>query len=255
MSHNTTVPPSTNHTEVVIQVKGLTTKFGRQVVHDHLNLNIYRNEVLSLVGASGAGKSILFHCLIQLRHLQSGTITYAPAYQNTNAILFQTGGLISSLTVLENVMLPLLETEKKSYKEAFRISKAILLRLNIVEQDFQKFPSNISGGMVKRVGIARALVTNPKIIFLDEPTSGLDPISAQEFDDLILDIKQEFGLTCVIVSHDLQSIFNLSDRVAVIVDKKIIEGTLEEIIQNPHPWIQAYFNGPRGRQIRGYYGS
>lgn len=241
--------------DAIIKVRNLSTIFGRQTVHSGLNLDIYRDEILSLVGGSGAGKSVLFSCLTQLRHVQKGEITYADDVKNSSAILFQTGGLISSLTVMENVILPLVETQNMSPTAAQKIAKPMLERLKIVEQDFNKYPSNISGGMVKRVGIARALVTHPKILFLDEPTSGLDPISAQEFDDLILDIKKDFGLTCVIVTHDLQSIYNTSDRVAVIVDKKIVEGTLDDIIHNSHPWIQSYFNGKRGQQIRGCYGS
>jgi len=245
----------TGNLDAVITVKGLITKFGKQVIHSNLNLTIYRDEILSLVGASGAGKTILFQYLTQLKHVQKGQIVYAPDVRNNNAILFQTGGLISSLSVIENVMLPLVETQHVLPENAYKIAKKLLHRFNIVDQDFEKYPSNISGGMVKRVGIARALVVNPKILFLDEPTSGLDPISAQEFDDFILAIKRDFGLTCVIVTHDLHSIYNLSDRVAVIVDKKIIEGDLESMVNNPHPWIQNYFNGKRGRQIRGCHGS
>ncbi|USO02054.1 MAG: ATP-binding cassette domain-containing protein [Alphaproteobacteria bacterium] len=241
--------------ESVITVKGLTTKFGKQVVHSNLNLTIYRDEILSLVGASGSGKSVLFSYLTQLKHIQKGQIVYAPDIKNSNAILFQTGGLISSLSVIENVMLPLVETQNMDPKNAYKIAKKLLNRFKIVDHDFEKYPSNISGGMVKRVGIARALVISPKILFLDEPTSGLDPVSAQEFDDIILDIKKDFELTCVIVTHDLHSIYNLSDRVAVIIDKKIVEGSLDNIIENPHPWIQSYFNGKRGRQIRGLNGS
>ena len=236
-------------------MRNLTTTFGKQVVHLGLNLDIYRDEILSLVGGSGTGKSVLFHCLTRLRHVQKGHITYSEDVKNSSAILFQTGGLISSLTVMENVILPLVETQGISVNLSQKIAREMLERLKIVEQDFNKYPSNISGGMIKRVGIARALVTNPKVLFLDEPTSGLDPITAQEFDDLILSIKKDFGLTCVIVTHDLQSIYNISDRVAVIVDKKITEGTLDEIIRNDHPWIQSYFNGKRGQQIRGCYGS
>lgn len=240
--------------ETIIKVKNLTTKFGKQVIHQNLSLDIYSQEILSLVGSSGSGKSVLFNFLNKLNPIQSGIIEYKHNIDKSCGILFQTGGLISFLTVIENTMLPLIETLRMPYEEAFKVAKFYLSKVKILEKDFEKFPSNISGGMTKKVGVARALVTKPQILFLDEPTSGLDPISAQEFDNMILDLRKELKLTCVIVTHDLHSIFNISDRVAILINKKIISGTLDEIVNNDNPWIQKYFNGSRAKQVRGIYG-
>jgi phospholipid/cholesterol/gamma-HCH transport system ATP-binding protein len=237
----------------IISVRHLCTQFGPQVVHDGVDLEIFPDEILSIVGGSGSGKSVLFRYLIRIVPPQEGEIIYHNDVQS--GILFQNGGLLSSLTVLENVLFPLTEGIKNwSYVRAAKKAKECLLLVGLTAGDFDKLPSQISGGMVKRVGIARAMVTDPKILFLDEPTSGLDPVAAGDFDDLVLSLKKELGLTCVMITHDLSSIFTISDRIGVLVDKKMTTGTLKEIVQNPHPWIQTYFNGDRALPLRQWKG-
>ena len=237
----------------IISVRNLHTQFGKQVVHEDVDLEIFPDEILTIVGGSGSGKSVLFRYLIHIALPQAGEIIYHKDVQS--GILFQNGGLISSLTVLENVLLPLTEGVKQwSYGRAAKKAKESLVLVGLSRQDFDKFPSQLSGGMIKRVGIARAMVTDPKILFLDEPTSGLDPVSAGDFDDLILDLKKKLGLTCVMITHDLNSIFTISDRIGVLVDKKMTTGTLEQIVKNPNPWIQTYFNGDRALPLRRWKG-
>ncbi len=237
--------------EKVIEVRDLTTRFGDQIVHDHLSFDIYSNEILSVIGGSGSGKTVLFGFLTQLEEPQSGIVDY---YTKGNVgILFQAGGLLSSYSVLENVMFPLVEGQGMDEKTATIRAKHYLSRVNILPRDYDKFPSALSGGMTKRVGLARALVNEPKILFLDEPTSGLDPIGAQEFDEMLLNLKKEFSLTCIMITHDLYSIFGISDRVAVLVNKKVVTGTLREICKYDDPWVKNYFNGPRARIIRDKY--
>lgn len=237
----------------IISVRHLCTKFGTQVVHDGVDLDIFPDEILSIVGGSGSGKSVLFRYLIQIVPPQEGEIIY---YDDVRSgILFQNGGLLSSLTVLENVLLPLTEGFNHwPYNKAAKKAKDNLKLVGLTSDDFDKFPSQLSGGMIKRVGIARAMVTDPKILFLDEPTSGLDPVSAGDFDDLILSLKKELGLTCVMITHDLNSIFTISDRIGVLVDRKMTTGTLKEIVQNKNPWIQTYFNGDRALPLRQWKG-
>lgn len=237
----------------IISVRNLRTKFGMQVVHDGVNLDIFPDEILSIVGGSGSGKSVLFRYLIRIAPPQEGEIIYHNDVRS--GILFQNGGLLSSLTVLENVLFPLTEGFNHwTYTRAAKKAKEILLLVGLTPGDFDKFPSQISGGMIKRVGIARAIVTTPKILFLDEPTSGLDPVAAGDFDALVLSLKKELGLTCVMITHDLNSIFTISDRISVLVDKTMITGTLKQIVQNPHPWIQTYFNGDRALPLRRWKG-
>lgn len=237
----------------IISVRRLCTRFGAQVVHDGVDLDIFPDEILAIVGGSGSGKSVLFRYLIRIAPPQEGKITYHEDVQS--GILFQNGGLLSSLTVLENVLLPLTEGIKRwPYNRAAKKAKESLLLVGLEAGDFDKFPSQISGGMVKRVGIARAMVNDPKILFLDEPTSGLDPVAAGDFDDLVLSLKKKLGLTCVMITHDLNSIFTISDRIGVLVDKKMTTGTLEEIVHNSNPWIQTYFNGDRARPLRQWKG-
>lgn len=238
---------------VLVKVRNLTTKFGEQVVHQSLNLDIYEGDILSIVGGSGSGKTVLFGFITGLEPIQQGVIEFCDQKKYKFGILFQTGGLLSALTVIENVMFPLIEAEFMAPDIAFQKAKRMLERVHIGPEHFDKYPSNISGGMVKRVGIARALVIEPSILFLDEPTSGLDPIMAQDIDAMVLELHKEMNLTFVIITHDLYSIFGTSTRVAVLIDKKIITGTVEEIRQNKHPWIQEYFNGDRAKMSMGGY--
>lgn len=237
----------------IISVNHLCTKFGDQVVHKDLNLEIFPDEILSVVGGSGTGKSVLFRYLIRIVPPQSGKIVY---HKNVRSgILFQNGGLLSSLNVLENVILPLAEGYNHwSYERAAQKAQESLMLVGLDKEDFDKFPAQLSGGMIKRVGIARAIATDPKVLFLDEPTSGLDPVAAGDFDALVLSLKKKLGLACVMITHDLNSIFTISDRIGVLVDKQMVTGTLEEILHNPNPWIQAYFNGERALPLRQWKG-
>jgi phospholipid/cholesterol/gamma-HCH transport system ATP-binding protein len=236
----------------IIEVKGLKTQFGTQVVHKNLNLTIFEGEVIAIVGGSGSGKSVLMRYMVGLNPLQAGTLTYytTPPYPSTQVgVLFQAGALISSLTVIENIMAPMLEVAHLSYDLAYEIACAKIERVGLSITNAQKYPSQLSGGMIKRVGLARALALDPEIVFLDEPTSGLDPIAAAGFDNLIKELQQELKITVVMITHDLDSLVAVCDRVAVLVDKHVLVGSLEEVARMDHPWIQEYFHGPRGQHL------
>lgn len=243
----------------LISIQNLVNQFGTQVVHDRLNLDIQCNEILGLVGGSGSGKSVLLRSIVGLQHPQSGEIYFndeeiigmdeehTAELKRHWGVLFQRGALFSSLRVGENIMLPMLEFSPLSEEERYEL---MLIKLNMVGLEAHvagKYPAELSGGMVKRVALARALALDPVVLFLDEPTSGLDPISAAEFDDLIASLHNNLDLTVVMVTHDMDSLFTICDRVAVVVDKKIVVGTLEEILENENPWIQSYFGGPRAQ--------
>lgn len=248
--------------DAVIQIKDLHTQFGNQVIHDGLNLDVLRGTILGVVGGSGSGKSVLLRTIIGLNKPQQGMVfvnsinaltctEYDHKTLETQwGVLFQNGALFSSLTVAQNLQAPLKEYfPDMSQKLMDELAVVKLRMVGLREEDGQKFPSELSGGMRKRVGLARALIVDPSILFLDEPTAGLDPIGADAFDRLIKDLKESLGLTVFMVTHDLDTLVAICDRVAVLVDKKIIEGTLQDIVHNPHPWIQSYFNGPRGRTV------
>ena len=247
----------------IIEARGIVNRFGRQVVHDGLDLEISTGEVFGIVGGSGSGKSVLLRTLLGLQKPVRGTVRIE-GHEVTNVperellevkrrygVMFQRGALFSSLTVAQNVELPI--------REHFRLSPALLgeiarLRIRMVglaEVAAGKYPAELSGGMTKRAALARALALDPAILFLDEPTSGLDPISAAAFDQLVLDLQEGLDLTVVMITHDLDTIFKVCNRVGVIVDGKMIAGTLDEIVSNPHPWIQDYFHGERGRAPQG----
>jgi phospholipid/cholesterol/gamma-HCH transport system ATP-binding protein len=236
----------------IIELKGLKTKFGTQVIHKDLNLTIYEGEVLGVVGGSGSGKSVLMRFLVGLDPLQAGTLTYYtnPPYPSSQVgVLFQAGALISSLTVIENIMIPMIEVAHLSYDLAYEIACSKIERVGLPSTTGPKYPSQLSGGMIKRVGLARALALDPPIVFLDEPTSGLDPIAAAGFDNLIRELKKELKITIIIITHDLDSLVAVCDRVAILVDHHVIVGTLEEVANIDHPWIQSYFHGPRGQHL------
>ncbi|MCE3231294.1 MAG: iron transporter ATP-binding protein [Alphaproteobacteria bacterium] len=236
----------------IIQIKGLKTQFGSQVIHKNLNLTIYEGEVLGIVGGSGSGKSVLMRFLVGLDPLQAGTLIYhtSPPYPSSQVgVLFQAGALISSLTVLENIMVPLREVAHLSYELSYEIACAKIEKVGLPAAAAQKYPSQLSGGMIKRVGLARALALDPEVVFLDEPTSGLDPIAAAGFDQLIQEVQQELNITVVMITHDLNSLVAICDRVAVLVDQHVIVGTLEEVASADHPWIQDYFHGVRGQHL------
>jgi phospholipid/cholesterol/gamma-HCH transport system ATP-binding protein len=239
----------------------IRNRFGRHTVHDGVNLAIYEGEILGIVGGSGSGKSVLMNSMLGLHTPTAGTVEIfdsgaAKGSQDSPGIgqkrwgvLFQTGALFSGLTVLENVLTPILEHSRMSKGLAEELACLKLVMVGLSETAFTKYPSELSGGMIKRVALARALAIEPPIVFLDEPTAGLDPISATDFDELILYLREHLNLTVVMISHDLDSLVTICDRFAVIVDKKVIAGSKQEIMRHTHSWIAEYFGGPRGRAV------
>lgn len=246
--------------EGVIEVRGLRSQFGEQVVHENLNLDVYRGEILGVVGGSGTGKSVLMREILGLRRPDAGTIRvfgkdlhaldekHRVAIEQRFGVLFQDGALFSSLTVAENVRVPLLEHTKLSFRDAQRVA-ALKVALADLPMDVRhKYPSELSGGMRKRAALARALALDPEILFLDEPTSGLDPIAAASFDTLIKTLRDALGLTVLMNTHDLDSLHTICDRVAVLAHRRVIVvDTLEKVERFDDPWVHDYFQGPRGR--------
>jgi phospholipid/cholesterol/gamma-HCH transport system ATP-binding protein len=245
--------------EAIIRVRGLVNRFGAETVHDGLDLDVVRGEVLGVVGGSGSGKSVLLRTIIGLNRPVEGEVEVLGGnilelsdrerreLEERWGVLFQDGALFSSLTVAQNIEVPLKEYYDMPLRLMDEIAAYKIGMVGLPEETGEKFPSQLSGGMRKRAGLARALALDPEIVFLDEPTAGLDPIAAGDFDQLIRDLKSSLGLTVFMVTHDLDSLFAICDRVAVLVDKKIRVGTLEEMLNDDHPWIRSYFHGPRGR--------
>jgi phospholipid/cholesterol/gamma-HCH transport system ATP-binding protein len=246
--------------EPVIEVSGLQTAFGDQVVHDGLDLSVRRGEVIGIIGGSGAGKSVLLRTILGLHRPAAGRIRLfgedttdlddqeRRRFEQRFGLLFQDGALFSSLNVLENVQLPL--REYHDLPEDLLDDLALMkVQLTGLEPDAAcKYPSQLSGGMRKRAGLARALALDPEILFLDEPTSGLDPIGAAAFDELVGTLQRALGLTVFLVTHDLDSLYAICDRVAVLADGRIIiADRIEAVERHPHPWIRECFQGPRGR--------
>ncbi|WP_296717155.1 ABC transporter ATP-binding protein [Erythrobacter sp.] len=247
--------------EPAIVVEGLANRFGDFSVHEGLDLTVRRGEILGVVGGSGSGKSVLMRSIIGLQRPSEGRIEVLGetirdsdpdniyGVRSRWGVLFQGGALFSTLTVGENVEVPL----KKFYPDLDARLRAEIARYKVIlsglpESAVAKFPSELSGGMKKRAGLARALSLDPELLFLDEPTAGLDPIGAAKFDRLTRELKETLGLTVFLITHDLDTLYEICDRVAVIADKKIIAvGTIPELIATGHPWIEEYFNGPRGR--------
>ncbi|HEU0163255.1 MAG TPA: ATP-binding cassette domain-containing protein [Rhizomicrobium sp.] len=245
--------------DVVIKVRGLVTGFGSKILHDHIDLDVYRGEVLGVVGGSGSGKSVLMRTIISLIRPKEGTIEVlgrpvseaeVPAMRALEmrwGVLFQEGALFSSQTVAENIQVPLREYTDMSQQLMDEIAAMKLTMVGLPPDTAEKYPSELSGGMKKRAGLARALALDPELLFLDEPTAGLDPISANQFDELIRRLQKALGLTVFLVTHDLDTLRAVTDRIAVLVNKKLVVGTVEELRKNPDPWIQDYFSGVRGR--------
>ncbi|MES1198939.1 MAG: ATP-binding cassette domain-containing protein [Pseudomonadota bacterium] len=237
--------------DVAIRVRGLTTRFGEQVVHDHLDLDVRRGEILGVVGPSGAGKSVLLRAVINLDPPAEGTIEFVSPHEERPpriGVMFQDGALFSNLTLLENVETPLKEHTDLSDALRAEIASVKLVMSGLHPESHHKRPAQISGGMRKRAAVARALAMDPDILFLDEPTAGLDPISAEQFDNLIKELARATNLTVFLVTHDLDTLYAICDRVAVLYDKKIAAlGTIPEIIGTATGWVKEYFSGPRGR--------
>jgi phospholipid/cholesterol/gamma-HCH transport system ATP-binding protein len=246
----------------VIKVRDLVVGFGKTIVLDHLSLDVQRGEILGFVGGSGAGKSVLTRTIIGLLPKRQGTIEVfghelddsgdwgQRSIERRWGVLFQQGALFSSLTVLQNVQFLMREYLHLSQRLMDEMALAKLEMVGLSAGDANKFPAELSGGMTKRVALARALSLDPEILFLDEPTSGLDPISAGEFDALIRTLQQTLGLTVFMVTHDLESLHAVCDRIAVLAGGKVVaEGTIDTLLKSEHPWVKAYFHGKRGSMI------
>ena len=250
--------------EFPIRVEGLRNAFGDQVIHEGLSLEVRKGEILGVVGGSGAGKSVLMRSIIGLQAPEAGeievlgrSITDAEGDDDIDirarwGVLFQGGALFATLTVADNVEVPLKEFYPELGPELMHeIARYKVVLSGLPEDATAKYPSELSGGMKKRAGLARALALDPELLFLDEPTAGLDPIGAAAFDELIVELQSTLGLTVFLITHDLDTLHEICDRVAVIADKKVIAvGTIEELVALDHPWIQEYFNGPRGRAAK-----
>jgi len=244
---------------LAIRLRGLETRFGDKVIFRDLDLDVRRGEVIGVVGASGTGKSVLLRTIVGLVHPTAGRIEIlgeqtarlgSSARRRLDArfgVLFQDGALFSSLTVAQNIQVPLREHLDLPRDLLDGIAAMKIAVVGLPADAAQKYPSELSGGMRKRAGLARALALDPELLFLDEPTAGLDPISAAEFDRLIGDLQRSMRLTVFMVTHDIDSLRAITDRVAVLVDRRARVGTMSELLANDHPWIRAYFHGPRGR--------
>ncbi|NKM56793.1 ABC transporter ATP-binding protein [Rhizobium anhuiense] len=248
--------------DVVLSARDVTVGFGSKVVLDNLNLDIYRGEILGFVGASGTGKSVLMRTVLRLLPRRSGTIKILGqdfdeldepqrnALDMRLGVLFQQGALFSSLTVKENIQVPMREYLDLPRSLMDELAHLKIRMVGLAADAADKYPSELSGGMIKRAALARALALDPELVFLDEPTSGLDPIGAAEFDELIANLRDSLGLTVYMVTHDLDSLFSVCDRIAVLGKKRVmVEGTIDDMLAYDDPWVQAYFKGKRARSI------
>ena len=246
----------------VIRVRGVVNRFGHQVVHDGLDLDVMPGEVFGIVGGSGSGKSVLLRTMLGLQRPAAGSVEIA-GHEITKAsasellevkrrygVTFQQGALFTSLTVAQNVQLPIAEYYDVSEGTLDDLAELKIRMVGLPADAADKYPAQLSGGMVKRAALARALALDPVLLFLDEPTSGLDPISAAAFDRLVLYLQKNLSLTVVMITHDLDTIFRTCNRIGVIVDRRMISGTLDEIVRHEHPWIREYFHGERSRAAR-----
>jgi phospholipid/cholesterol/gamma-HCH transport system ATP-binding protein len=243
----------------VVEVRGLVNRFGSEIVHDGLDMTIEASQIFGIVGSSGAGKSVLLRTILGLQRPLAGTVCLngedvtrmtqreMRAVKANYGVTFQEGALFSALTVLQNVQLPMLEYLELSAADLDELAMLKVRMVGLPADAGGKFPAQLSGGMIKRAALARALALDPQLLFLDEPTAGLDPISAAAFDDLLRYLHQHLHLTIVMITHDLDTIFRTCNRVGVIVDRRMMSDTLTGIMDNPHPWIQAYFHGVRAR--------
>ena len=243
-----------------IVVRGLRNQFGSQVVHDDLDLEVKRGEIIGVVGGSGTGKSVLMRAILGLREPEAGEIEVlgidalserargTGIIERNTGVLFQNGALFSSLTVAENVMVPLKEHHSLPLDLVHDLAILKIRLSGLPDNAADKYPSQLSGGMRKRAALARALALDPALLFLDEPTAGLDPIGAAAFDALILNLQRALGLTVFLITHDLDTLYTICNRVAVLADGHVlVNAPLEEVERFDHPWVQEYFHGPRGR--------
>ena len=244
--------------ELAIRIRGLRTGFGDQIIHDGLDLDVHRGEILGVVGGSGSGKSVLLRTIVGLNPPRAGTIEVlgqdlagrrdVEALEARWGVLFQDGALFSSLTVDENIQVPLKEHSTLPQRMLDEIAALKVAMVGLAPDACHKYPAQLSGGMRKRAGLARALALDPEILFLDEPTAGLDPIGAAGFDRLIRQLRDSLGLTVFMVTHDLDSLHTICDRIAVLADQKLESiGSMDVMLRSEHPWIREYFHGPRGR--------
>lgn len=250
--------------EAVIRVRDLVVGFGDHIVMQGLDLDVYRGEVLGFVGGSGQGKSVLMRTILGLVEKRAGRIELFGADRDALSlaerrrveqrwgVLFQNGALFSSLTVRQNIQMPMRESRDVSPRLMDELAMLKLALVGLPASAADKFPAELSGGMVKRAALARALALDPELVFLDEPTSGLDPIGAAEFDELIRTLQRTLGLTVFMVTHDLDSLYSICDRVAALADRKVIAaGPIETLLASDHPWLAAYFHGIRGSRLTG----
>jgi phospholipid/cholesterol/gamma-HCH transport system ATP-binding protein len=250
------------YSDLAISVRGLRNRFGEQLIHDNLDLDLRRGEILGVVGGSGTGKSVLMRSIIGLQEPDAGEISvFGVPTQNIAddavlrdvrrrwGVLFQGGALFSTLTVAENVQVPLREFYPHLSDELLdQIAGYKVVLAGLPPDAGPKYPAELSGGMIKRAALARALALDPALLFLDEPTAGLDPIGAAAFDELIRELTDTLGLSTLLITHDLDSLYTVCDRVAVLAEKRVIAvGTIDELVATDHPWIRDYFGGPRGR--------
>jgi phospholipid/cholesterol/gamma-HCH transport system ATP-binding protein len=256
--------PSANNAmtrpENLIEVRGLRSQFGDQVIHDNLDLDVVRGEVLGVVGGSGTGKTVLLNTIIGLKEPDGGTVhifghdtsdlseAESADIERRTGVLFQQGALFSSLSVLDNVASPMVEHTNLPRDTIRELAEMKIAMVGLKPESHHQRPAELSGGMRKRVGLARALSLDPELLFLDEPTAGLDPIGAAAFDDLIRRLSDDLGLTVFMITHDLDSLYAICDKVAVLADKRVVaKATVQELETSDHPWIREYFLGPRGR--------
>ncbi|HEY3777437.1 MAG TPA: ATP-binding cassette domain-containing protein [Rhizomicrobium sp.] len=250
----------------MIRVRGLVNVFGETVIHDHVDLDVLRGEVLGVVGGSGAGKSVLLRSIVGLNRPQSGSITVLgeetaeidseslKGLQVRWGVLFQEGALFSSQTVAQNIQVPMRRWTNMGQELMDELAAMKLALVGLPPDTAAKYPSELSGGMKKRAGLARALALDPELLFLDEPTSGLDPISAAHFDELVRNLQQSLGLTVFLVTHDIDSLRAAADRIAVLVNRIIRVGTIATLSRDPDPWIHEYFCGVRGHAALAEHG-